>query len=232
MPTGNFGNILACYYAMRMGLPVERLVCASNSNNVLTDFFDTGIYDVRREFYKTISPSMDILVSSNFERLLFEISGRDDKLTARRMEELRESGKYVVSDKELEKMSEIFFADYASDEVTKETIGDFFEDTGYILDPHSAVAVAAADAYVGDEEIPIVTVCTASPFKFVGSVLEAIGESVPKSAIKALEKLENVTALPLPDSLKELETLDRRFTGVVGRDGIADVVLNYAKERA
>lgn len=232
VPTGNFGNILACYYAMKMGLPVERLVCASNSNNVLTDLFDTGIYDVRREFYKTISPSMDILVSSNFERLLFEISGRDDKLTARRMEELKANGKYVVSDRELSELSQIFFADYSSDEATKETIADFFEDTGYILDPHSAVAVSAADAYVGDEEIPIVTVCTASPFKFVGSVLEAIGTSVPKSAIKALEKLEDETALPLPESLKELETLEKRFTGVVGKDGIADVVINYAKERA
>ncbi len=232
VPTGNFGNILACYYAMRMGLPVERLVCASNDNNVLTDFFDTGIYDVHREFYKTISPSMDILVSSNFERLLFEVSGRDDELTARRMNELKENGKYVVSDGELAKLSELFFADYASDEITKETIGGFFEDTGYILDPHSAVAVSAADAYVGSDEIPIVTVCTASPYKFVGSVLEAIGESVPKSAIKALVKLENETALPLPESLKELETLEKRFTGVVGRDGIEGVVMKYAKERA
>ena len=163
---------------------------------------------------------------------MFEISGRDDKLTARRMEELKANGKYVVSDRELSELSQIFFADYSSDEATKETIADFFEDTGYILDPHSAVAVSAADAYVGDEEIPIVTVCTASPFKFVGSVLEAIGTGVPKSAIKALEKLEDETALPLPDSLKELETLERRFTGVVGKDGIADVVINYAKERA
>lgn len=232
VPTGNFGNILACYYAMRMGLPVERLVCASNNNNVLTDFFDSGIYDMNRDFFKTISPSMDILVSSNFERLLFEISGRDSSLTSERMHELKEKGKYSVSDEELMKLDEIFFADYCTDDMTKEIIGGFFEDTGYILDPHSAVAVSAADAYVGDDATPIVVVCTASPYKFVGSVLEAIGESVPKSELKALTKLEDITALPLPDSLAELEKKERRFTGVIGKDEIGDAVISYAKERA
>ena len=230
VPTGNFGNILACYYAMRMGLPVERLVCASNSNNVLTDFFDSGIYDMNREFQKTISPSMDILVSSNFERLLFEISGRNASLTAERMNALKTTGKYSVSDEELCALSEMFFADYSTDDMTRETIGGFFEDTGYILDPHTAVAVSAADAYVGDDAIPIVVVGTASPYKFVGSVLEALGESVPKSEASALEKLENITALPLPESLSELSKKAVRFGGTISKDEIGDAVIAYAKE--
>ena len=227
VPTGNFGNILAAYYAMKMGLPIKRLVCASNCNNVLTDFFESGTYDLKREFHKTISPSMDILISSNFERLIFETSGRNDKLTKERMEKLTADGKYDVTKAELKKITESFAAYSADDETTKETIADFFDESGYILDPHSAVAFDATLRFEEDTgEEKVITVCTASPYKFVGSVLEAIGESVPQDENAALEKLEEETALPLPDSLKELPSLKIRFGGCVEKDAIEQTVLD------
>ncbi|MDE5618883.1 MAG: threonine synthase, partial [Clostridia bacterium] len=140
VPTGNFGDILAAYYAMRIGMPVGRLICASNKNNVLTDFINTGVYDIKREFYKTISPSMDILVSSNLERLLFEISGRDDALTAQRMNELKSQGKYSISEKELKAMRNLFEGGYTDEKNTKATIKRIYDDYGYLIDPHTAVA--------------------------------------------------------------------------------------------
>lgn len=227
VPTGNFGNILAAYYAMKMGLPIKRLVCASNRNNVLTDFFESGTYDLKREFYKTISPSMDILISSNFERLIFETSGRNDKLTKQRMEKLATEGKYTVSDVEMKEIARTFAAYSADDEITKETIADFFDESGYVLDPHSAVAFDATMRFVDETgEEKIVTVCTASPYKFAASVLEAIGETVPRDDGAALTKLEEETALPLPESLSELPSLKIRFGGCVDKDGIEQAVIN------
>lgn len=230
VPTGNFGNILAGYYAKRMGLPIGKLVCASNQNNVLTDFFDSGCYDANREFYKTISPSMDILVSSNLERLIFEMSGRDDKLTAQRMDLLKKKGRYEISDKERSLMGQDFFAAYADEDAVRDTIYDFFEENGYILDPHSAVAANAADGYmVRDGQTPMVVVCTASPYKFVKDVLKSIDVKVPSDELKAMNKLQDETALPLPDSLKELPGLKKRFVGSIDKTAIADCVLEFVK---
>lgn len=230
VPTGNFGNILAAYYAMKMGLPIKNLVCASNANNVLTDFFASGTYDLKREFHKTISPSMDILISSNFERLIFETSGRNDKLTKERMEKLADCGKYSVAKEEFENITKVFKGYCADDTATKETIAELFDESGYILDPHSAVALSAAERFIAETgEKKTVTVCTASPYKFVGSVLEAIGESVPRDESKALSKLEEETALPLPDSLSSLLSLEVRFDGVAEKDEIASVVIDYAQ---
>lgn len=230
VPTGNFGNILAAYYARAMGLPVKKLVCASNINNVLTDFFIHGSYDTHREFHKTISPSMDILVSSNFERLIFETSGRDDKLTAARMAQLKNEGQYEVSVREHESIKLVFEGDFATEDEVRATISNFFEDYGYILDPHSAVAVAAADSYmVEDDETAMVVVSTASPYKFVTDVLKAIGTKAPSEEAKALQKLEDLTALPLPDSLSELTALEKRFTGSVEKGGIKACVLENVK---
>ncbi|MEG2117483.1 MAG: threonine synthase, partial [Clostridia bacterium] len=141
VPTGNFGNILAGYYAKKMGLPVKKFVCASNSNNVLTDFFNLGKYDAKRKFFKTMSPSMDILISSNLERLLFLISGNDDKLTKERMETLKATGEFSISNKELAELNEFIYASAASDEDTSRTISLFYEEYGYALDPHTAVGV-------------------------------------------------------------------------------------------
>ena len=228
VPTGNFGNILAAYYAYRMGLPIKHLICASNSNSVLTDFLASGSYDLHRPFHKTVSPSMDILISSNFERLIFETSGRNDALTAERMKSLCESGGYRIGAEEFAKINSLFKGYCASDEITKETIGEVFDESGYILDPHSAVAVYARGRYEKDfGESKVVTVCTASPYKFVPCVLESIGESVPADEKKALEKLEDETALPLPDSLKELPALEKRFTGSAEKDAVKDVISDY-----
>lgn len=227
VPTGNFGNILAAYYAYRMGLPVNKLICASNRNNVLTDFFNDGSYRARREFYKTMSPSMDILISSNLERLLFEISGRDDALTAVRMNELKETGTYTVTKQERARLLELFYAGYAGEAEVETALGNLFEEYGYIADTHTSVAAAVYDEYVlttGDET-PTVIVSTASPYKFARDVLRCLGEKVPDDDFKALKALENTTALPVPDSLSGLKTAPRRFTEVIDRDEILDFIV-------
>ena len=229
MPTGNFGNILAGYYAMKMGLPVNKLICASNSNNVLTDFIEKGKYDLARPFYKTSSPSMDILISSNLERLIFELSGRNSALTGERMKSLEKSGSYSITKDELSKLQEHFYADWADEDEVLDEIGELFDETGYIMDTHTAVALNVYDKYVADtdDEAYTVVLSTASPYKFVDVVLDAIGEDVPKSGADALALLEEVTALDLPLSLKELPTLKKRFTSVVDTGEVKNVVMNY-----
>lgn len=232
VPSGNFGNILAGYYAMRMGLPVNKLICASNKNNVLTDFITGGTYDADREFYKTTSPSMDILISSNLERLIFELSGRDDGLTAKRMDELKKSGKYTVSDGELTELKKIFAAGCAQEDEVKEAIYDYFEGYGYIADTHTAVGLTVFDKYYeqSGDETKTVVLSTASPFKFVNSVLEAIGEKPEKDELKALRKLEDVTALPLPDSLARLTDMKKLHTDIIDKDAVEKFVLDYAEK--
>lgn len=228
VPSGNFGNILAGYYAKRMGLPVGKLICASNKNNVLTDFIQKGEYDVHREFYKTTSPSMDILVSSNLERLVFELSGRDDALTAKRMNDLKTEKCYSISAKELEEMKENFYAECASEEEVKDTVAEYFDEYGYICDTHTAVALNVYGKYAQlDDDTKTVVLSTASPFKFVNDVLIDIGEKPEKDEMKALEKLEEVTALPLPDSLKELPSLEKIHTQSVDKALVDEMVLAY-----
>ncbi|MBO5215966.1 MAG: threonine synthase [Clostridia bacterium] len=229
VPTGNFGNILAGYYAMKMGLPVNKLICASNDNNVLTEFIQTGRYDTHRSFHKTSSPSMDILISSNLERLLFELSGRDCELTAKRMESLAKTGAYEIEGDELSLLQKHFYAEWADEEEVSDEIGELFDETGYIMDTHTAVALNVYDKYIADtdDETFTVVLSTASPYKFVSAVLDAIGEKVPKSDADALALLEEVTALDLPRSLSELPTLKKRFTSVIDKDEIKDFVLDY-----
>lgn len=177
MPTGNFGDILAGYFAKEMGLPVGKLVCASNANNVLTDFLRTGRYDRRRPFYKTVSPSMDILVSSNLERLLYLLSG-DDKLIADLMKQLGENGEYEVPADMLEKLHELFWAGFCDDEGAKTAIGKVWKDDHYLCDTHTAVAWDVAQQYkqANPEHNAVVVLSTASPYKFPAAVLEGIGE--------------------------------------------------------
>ncbi len=228
VPSGNFGDILAGYYARKMGLPIGRLICASNINNVLCDFIRTGKYDARREFKKTTSPSMDILVSSNLERLIFDLSGCDDKSTAQRMTELKEKGVYSITKPELDAMRKVFAADYATERDVAEITEKYFDEYGYIIDPHTAVAAAVADKCA--EENPVVILSTASPHKFAASVLEYIGETPTGNEVKDLKLLEDVTALPVPDSLINLPKKEKLFTGSVEIEQVNTVIKSFAEK--
>ncbi len=229
VPTGNFGNILAGYYAKKMGLPVNKLICASNSNNVLTEFFTTGTYDTDREFYTTMSPSMDILISSNLERLIFELSGRDHKLTEKRMSELKETGRYEISAEELSKLRADFDAGYCDEEECREEIFEIFEEYGYLADPHTAVALKVCqDLSYGTKTVVL---STASPYKFTQNVLSAISGKHVKDAFSAAEVLEEETAAPIPKQISDLRTAAVRFDAVIDKNSTEEVVLKFVSEK-
>ncbi len=214
VPTGNFGNILAAFYAFQMGLPVGKFICASNANRVLTDFIRTGVYDRRREFFTTISPSMDILISSNLERLLFALSGENSAALAQWMRQLSETGCYQVTPEVLQKMQELFFGGYCDDQQTSSTIRRVWETEGYLCDPHTAVALEVYGQYLaetGDSDTPTVIASTASPFKFPESVLAALGKTVPEDGFEAMEALQSVSGVKLPEQLKALREKPIRF---------------------
>ncbi len=219
VPTGNFGNILAGYYAKLMGLPVNRLVCAANANNVLTDFLRTGVYDRRRSFHKTLSPSMDILISSNLERLLYHVTGGDTAQVAAWMGQLNADGVYRVEGRPLAAIQDTFWSDWAGDRDTTAEIKAVYDRHRYLVDPHTAVASRVLKAYrkaTGDL-VPAVVVSTASPFKFNDSVLAALaGPEVlaGKSAFTAARELSRLTGSPMPPSLAGLETKAVRHTAV------------------
>ena len=212
VPTGNFGDILAGYYAKQMGLPVGKLVCASNKNNVLTDFLTTGTYDARRTFYKTTSPSMDILISSNLERLLCHVSGSSEKV-AGWMQELNTTGKYTVDAETLEKIRETFAAGYADDAEGAAEIKARFEENHYLCDTHTAVAFRVAETV--RTEAPMVVLSTASPFKFPRDVLAALGQQAPVSDFAAMAALTDKTGAEAPASLRELDKQEVRFKRVL-----------------
>jgi len=231
VPTGNFGDILAGYYALRMGLPIEKLICASNINNVLTDFFNSGEYDATREFHKTISPSMDILISSNLERLLFEVCDRDDSRLVSLMSALKENGKYEIPLTEIKTKLGVFAAGYADEDETMETIYNTFDEYGYVVDPHTAVAIAVYNDYclaTGDD-MPTVILSTASPYKFAQDVYEAVGESQVDDPFKAVKKLRFLTGMEIPEGIDRLETLEVRFTDVLSKDEIKAKVIARVK---
>ncbi len=231
VPTGNFGNILAGYYALRMGLPINKLVCASNRNNVLTDFIDSGTYDINREFYKTDSPSMDILISSNLERLIFEISGRDSELTKSRMEELKTDGRYSVTPSEIDGVKEIFAGDFADDEDIAEAIADVEDEYGYLIDTHTAAAFAVA---MRREFVrPTVVVSTANPYKFAPAVMNALGERATGDAdADMLRRLEEITAIEAPESLIDVFSSEIRFDDVISPSEIIPYIKKrYAKQQ-
>ena len=212
VPTGNFGDILAGYYAKQMGLPVGKLVCASNKNNVLTDFLTTGTYDARRTFYKTTSPSMDILISSNLERLLCHVSGSSEKV-AGWMQELNTTGKYTVDAETLEKIRETFAAGYADDAEGAAEIKARFDEDHYLCDTHTAVAFRVAETV--RTEAPMVVLSTASPFKFPRDVLAALGQQAPVSDFAAMAALTDKTGAEAPASLRELDKQEVRFKTVL-----------------
>ncbi len=232
VPTGNFGNILAGYYAKKMGLPVGKLICASNSNNVLTEFFADGTYDINREFFKTMSPSMDILISSNLERLVFELSGRNATLTAQRMSELKESGKYSITKEEKTKLDQEYFANCCDEEDCLQTISDYFEEYGYVLDTHTAVAVNVAEGYKAytNTNKPTVVLSTASPYKFAHDVLMAIDGKAPQDAFKSANKLYELTATPIPEQILALKSKEQRFMQVIDRKDTLSAVMSFIKD--
>ena len=217
VPTGNFGNILACYYAKRMGLPIGRLICASNRNDVLTEFLTTGTYNRKREFHLTNTPSMDILISSNLERYLFELFGREAKAVAYCMYRLNEGGEYSVTAEALDQIREEFAAYSCDDQKTLDTIREIHDRCGYVMDTHTAVAVNALEQYQREtgDKVPALVVSTASPFKFADSVLTALGREVPAGEFDYLRALSEVSGLAVPASLAQLEELPVRFEGAV-----------------
>ncbi len=227
VPTGNFGNILAAYYAKRMGLPIAKLICASNRNRVLTDFIANGVYDRNRAFFTTSSPSMDILISSNLERLLYELSGRDDKEIRRLMEALSKDGVYTVSETVKKAIEELFVGGCCDDEETAQTIRETFETCGYLCDTHTAVAVHVYKTYRAEsgDTTPTVIASTANPYKFSSSVLEAL--NVDASSMDEFEKVEALngkTAEPVPSPLASLRGRTPRFNGVCDKDAMRGVV--------
>lgn len=231
VPTGNFGNILAGYYARQMGVPIKTLICASNQNNVLTDFIRTGIYDRNRPFYHTTSPSMDILVSSNLERLIFELSGREDGLVRGYMEQLADSGRYQVSAQLHKKIQELFAAGCCDDGQASRTIERVWRQFDYLIDPHTAVAFHVLEEYrasTGDDT-PAVVVSTASPFKFCTSVLSALGVEEHRPGTEALDQLAQHTGVPVPTPLAALKGKARRFDAVTERDGMREQVLEFLR---
>lgn len=226
VPTGNFGNILAAYYAKNMGLPIETLVCASNENKVLFDFFQTGKYDRKREFILTTSPSMDILISSNLERLLFLVSGYNDTMVADLMKQLSENGKYTVPSDVFANIDSQFDAGCCDDTQTKTMIAKLFDEKKYLSDTHTAVAVKVYEDYrtrTGDTT-PTVIASTASPFKFCQSVISALGGEVTTDGTELLDQLHDMTGAPVPAPLAALSGLMPRFDLVIDRDDILGTV--------
>lgn len=230
VPTGNFGNILAAYYAKEMGVPIKKLICASNSNDVLTEFLKTGVYNRVRDFYTTISPSMDILISSNLERLLFLLSSMDDVKVNAWMKELKESGKYRVGDEVLSKIKAVFEAGCCNDEKTKATIAEVFEEKKYLCDTHTAVAVAVYEDYIAQsgDSTPAVIASTANPFKFSASVLDAVrpGMTEGMNEFDMVLGLHVETGADCPPQLANLKDKTPRFTGCCKKEDMEKVVFD------
>ena len=227
VPTGNFGDILAGYYAFKMGLPVNKLLCASNINNVLTDFFNSGEYDATRDFHKTISPSMDILISSNLERLVFEMMDRDGEKVKELMAELKETGKYSVPLSVIRRAFGVFYGGFADEEETMESMSNTFDEYGYVVDPHTAVALSVYDNYmmITNDQTPVVVLSTASPYKFAQDVYEAIGESRVEDPFKAVKKLHSLSGMEIPEGIAALETYEVRFRDVLKKSEIKQKVM-------
>ena len=225
VPTGNFGDILAGEFARRMGLPVARLVCASNANDVLTDFIRTGVYDKRRAFHKTISPSMDILVSSNLERYLFLASGGDWRLVAKLMHDLAAYGVFTAPDSLMADMREVFWASAADDGQALQAIGHVWREHGYVLDPHTAVAWTALEKFraEADNGCKSVVLSTASPYKFAADVLKGLG-GPEESGFAALRALHDLAKTPIPAGLAGLEKLPVRHFDTVEPGSLTEYV--------
>ena len=231
VPTGNFGDILAAYYAMRMGIPVGKLICASNRNNILTDFLRTGVYDRNRQFYTTMSPSMDILVSSNLERLLYDLSGENDAEVRGYMEALSRDGKYEVSEGIKAALNGLYWGGFCDERGTSDTIGRYWRDYGYLIDTHTAVAADVLEQYraaTGDRTVAVFA-STASPYKFCDHVLDAIGQPPKGAGTALLDQLHEATGTPIPSRLAALKGKQRRFDLSAEKADMERVVLDFLK---
>ena len=230
VPTGNFGNILACWYAKSMGLPAGKLICASNQNNVLADFLSRGVYDRNRTFYTTISPSMDILVSSNLERLLYCIC-KSDAEVAEYMSQLSKTGSYEVSDDIKAVINEHFIGGYCSDAETMAAINKVYTENAYLMDTHTAVAYKKLADYRSEtgSASPTVVVSTASPYKFCDSVLRALRQGSDAAGTELIEKLSEVTKTPVPKPLAGLDKRKKRFGLVVDKQDMKAAVADFLK---
>jgi len=231
VPTGNFGNILAAYYAKCMGVPVGRLICASNENNILTDFVNTGSYDRRRNFHTTLSPSMDILISSNLERLLWHLCDEDAVKVSSFMASLSADGAYSVEDAVKAKISQLIWAGCCDDRETKAVIDNVWNEGDYLLDPHTAVAKSVKDKYFTEtnDAIPTVIVSTASAYKFCSGVLDALGVKYDSDGVELIDLLQNITNIAPPPQLSELKNATVRFTDIVDKDEMKNCVLDFSK---
>ncbi len=228
VPTGNFGDILAGYLAKKLGLPVGMLVCASNANNVLTDFIRTGTYDRRRPLHKTVSPSMDILVSSNLERLLYFMSSGNTCLVAELMNKLNREGVYTIPEDMQDTIRAAFWAGFCDDARTKETIGKVWREQGYLCDTHTAAGWAVAEDYVaqtGDTR-PMVVLSTASPYKFPAAVLSSLEDVTDMDEFAQMERLQEKTGVPIPTNLCGLRHKPERHTGVIEKDRMLGFVMS------
>jgi len=227
VPTGNFGDILAGYLAKKLGLPVGKLICASNANNVLTDFIQTGTYDRRRPLHKTVSPSMDILVSSNLERLLYFLSG-DTALVAKLMQQLNTEGVYTVPEQLKQAITDEFWAGFCDDAKTHATIAKVWEQQHYLCDTHTAAGWAVAEDYVNQtgDDAPMVVLSTASPYKFPAAVLSSLENSTEPDEFKQMERLEQLTGVAIPGNLKGLQTRKELHTDVIPKDKMHAYVAN------
>ncbi len=229
VPTGNFGNILASFYAMNMGLPVSKFICASNANNVLTDFIRTGTYDKKRTFYTTISPSMDILVSSNLERLLYHLTDGDAEKVAGLMKALNTEGVYTVDEDLKAKLNQYFWGGYCDDAETRKTIGELYREENYLADTHTAVAVNVYGQYVDEtgDTTPTVIASTASPYKFAKAVLASItDETLPEDEFSMVDTLSERTKTAVPAPLASLKDAQERFSFTCAAEEMPQTVLN------
>ena len=234
VPTGNFGNILAAFYAKNMGLPINKLICASNENKVLYDFFSTGEYDRNRDFVLTSSPSMDILISSNLERLIYRIAGDDPVKTEALMKALSGEGKYEITSEMREKLDD-FYGNFAKEEEAFGKIKALYEDTGYVIDTHTAVASAVYDKYkasTGDKDTLTVIASTASPFKFARSVMQAVDPKYGDAAwgdFELVDELSKLANVEVPEAVEEIRSAPVRHTAICEKDGMKDVVRDFLK---
>ena len=227
VPTGNFGNILAAYYAKEMGIPIARFICASNENKVLYDFFRTGCYDRNRDFRLTNSPSMDILISSNLERLIYKIAGNDAEKNRNFMEQLGAEGKYEITEEMKEKLRE-FYGNYANEEETAQTIRQVYEETGYVLDTHTAVGKAVYEKYKKETQANTKTVIasTASPFKFTRSVMTAIDKKYEDMEdFQLVDELSELAKIPVPQAIEEIRTAEIRHNTTAQVSQMAETVM-------
>jgi threonine synthase len=228
VPTGNFGNIFACYIAKEMGLPIGKLVCASNKNNILTDFISKGTYDRNREFYPTMSPSMDILISSNLERLLYLLFGSER--CRELMKQLNKEGKYSLEAEELNILRQSFDAYYTDENECAECIRRTYKDEKRLIDTHTAVALDAAERYMNDNKAnsKMLVVSTASAYKFAADVLASLGEDKPESDLDAPMLLNKLTDVEIPTPLLNALSKEAIHLGIIGKDEMAEAVLGFA----